>query len=170
MLEAPQPIVTGALLAGRAGRPGAPWFAEAFVEGREFNLALLDGPSGPAVLPPAEILFPDFPPDKPRIVGYAAKWDPDSFEYAHTVRAFPTGAADGPLLAELERLALACWELFGLRGWARVDFRVDEAGRPLILEVNANPCLSPDAGYAAALDRAGLAYGEAMDRILATAG
>ncbi|MFO7608677.1 MAG: D-alanine--D-alanine ligase [Candidatus Krumholzibacteriia bacterium] len=159
-----------ALLADRAGRPGGPWFAEAFVEGREFNLALLDGPTGPAVLPPAEILFPDFPPGKPRIVGYAAKWDLESFEYAHTVRDFPAGAADEPLLAELERLALACWRLFGLRGWARVDFRVDEAGRPLILEVNANPCLSPDAGFAAALHQAGLGYGEAMARILAAAG
>ena len=79
-----------ALLASRAGRPGAPWFAEAFVEGREFNLALLDGPDGPdEILPPAEMLFPDFPPDKPRIVGYAAKWDSDSFEYSHTVRDFP---------------------------------------------------------------------------------
>ena len=45
--------------------------------------------------------------------------------------SFPTAAADGPLLAELARLALACWDLFGLRGWARVDFRVDETGQPL---------------------------------------
>ncbi len=158
------------LLTARAGRPGAPWFAEAFVEGREFNLALLDGRGGPTVLPQAEILFPDFPPDKPRIVGYAAKWDPASFEYTHTVRAFADPAADGPLLAELERLSLACWRLFGLRGWARVDFRVDADGRPFILEVNANPCLAPDAGFAAALAQADLAYGEAMARILAAAG
>lgn len=156
-------------LAARTGRPGAPWFAEAFVEGREFNLALLDGPGGPTVLPAAEILFPDFPPDKPRIVGYAAKWDPESFEYSHTVRAFADPATDGPLSAELERLSLACWRLFGLRGWARVDFRVDKDGQPFILEVNANPCLSPDAGFAAALAQAGLAFGEAMSRILAAA-
>lgn len=158
------------LLAARAGQPGAPWFAEAFVEGREFNLALLDGPDGPTVLPPAEMLFADYPDDKPRIVGYAAKWDPDSFEYSHTVRAFPTAAQDGPLLAELERQALACWDLFGLRGWARVDFRVDAGGRPTILEINANPCLAPDAGFAAALDQAGLAYADAVARILAVAG
>ena len=172
-------VTTGGIAAARAGlaaradRPGAPWFAEAFVEGREFNLALLDGPDcqdGPSVLPSAEMLFPDFPPDKPRIVGYAAKWDPDSFEYTHTVRAFADPACDGPLLAELQCLSLACWRLFGLRGWARVDFRVDEGGQPLILEVNANPCLSPDAGFAAALAQAGLAYDEAVARILAAAG
>jgi D-alanine-D-alanine ligase len=167
-------VVAGAeaarrLLAARAGSPGAPWFAEAFVEGREFNLAVLDGPAGPEVLPPAEMLFADYPPGKPRIVGYAAKWHPDSFEYGHTVRTFAPGPADAALRDELLRLSLAAWDLFGLRGWARVDFRVDAAGRPWILEVNANPCLSPDAGYAAALAEARIPFAAAVERILAAA-
>ncbi len=156
-------------LAQRAGRTGAPWFAEAFIEGREFNLGLLEGPDGPTVLPPAEIRFEDFPEGKPRIVGYAAKWHEDSFEYRHTVRGFDLPAADDNLVAEMSRQALACWRLFGLRGWARVDFRVDGAGRPFILEVNANPCLSPDAGFAAGLARAGIPYAEAIARIAAAA-
>lgn len=162
-----------ALLADRARTVGAPWFAEAFVEGREFNLGLLEGAAGqdgPLVLPAAEMTFPEYPDDKPRIVGYAAKWDPASFEYNHTVREFPEASTDGPLLAEMARLARACWTLFGLRGYARVDFRVDAAGRPFILEINVNPCLSEDAGFAAALDRGGISYREAVTRILATAG
>ncbi len=157
------------LLAAREGTPGAPWFAEAFVEGREFNIAVLDGPQGPRILPHAEMLFQDFPEGKPRILGYAAKWDEDSFEYAHTVRTFDIPAADRSLLDELSRQALACWALFGMRGWARVDFRVDAAGRPWILEANANPCLAPDAGFAAALDRAGIPFHEAVDSIVASA-
>lgn len=157
------------LLAARAGTPGAPWFAEAYVEGREFNLALLDGPQGPQVLPVAEMVFHDFPAGKPRILGYAAKWHEDSFEYAHTRRTFDFPEADRPLLDELSRLAAACWPLFGLRGWARVDFRVDAAGHPFILEANANPCLAPDAGFAAALERAGLSFQTAVERILAAA-
>ncbi|MFH2052161.1 MAG: D-alanine--D-alanine ligase [bacterium] len=163
------PDEVSALIDARAGTPGSPWFAEAFVEGREFNLAILDGPQGPRVLPPAEMLFQDYPEGKPRIVGYAAKWDEDSFEYSHTVRTFDFPAADGPLLTELSRLALACWVLFGMRGWARVDFRVDAGGRPWILEANANPCLAPDAGYAAALDRAGIPFHEAVEGIVASA-
>jgi D-alanine-D-alanine ligase len=59
-------------------------------------------------------------------------------------------------------IALACWRLFGLDGYARVDFRVDEHGDPWVLEVNANPCLSPDAGFAAALAEAGIEYRAAV--------
>jgi D-alanine-D-alanine ligase len=157
-------------LTRRAGMPGAPWFAECFVEGREFNLSVLDGPDGAVVLPAAELIFTDFPEDKPRIVSYAAKWDEDSFEYRNTTRSFEFASADEPLLAELTTLARRSWDVFALRGWARVDFRVDRDGRPWILEVNANPCLSPDAGFAAAVERAGLTFANAVARILATAG
>jgi D-alanine-D-alanine ligase len=158
------------LLRKRAGMPGAPWFAEAYVEGREFNLAVLDSPEGPQVLPPAEMRFAEYPPGKPRIVGYAAKWDTGSFEYSHTVRNFDFPDSDASLLAEMTRLSRTCWDLFGLRGWARVDFRIDVEGRPWILEVNANPCLAPDAGFAAALERGGIPFTVAVERIVAGAG
>ena len=55
-----------------------------------------------------------------------------------------------------QALARDCWSLFGLRGYVRVDFRVDDAGQPWILEVNTNPCLSPDAGFVAALKQAAI--------------
>lgn len=145
---------------------GQPHFAEPYLEGREFNLSVLTSEVGPQVLPPAEIDFGDFPPDKPRIVGYQAKWDEASFEYHHTPRRFEFPRADRGLLAELSRLAAECWNQFGLRGYARVDFRVDRDGRPWILEVNSNPCLSLDAGFAAAVERAGVTYVQAIDRII----
>ena len=47
-----------------------------------------------------------------------------------------------------------------------MDFRVDTDGRPWVLEVNANPSLSPDAGYVAALTQAGLAFREAVLQII----
>ncbi len=184
-----------------AVRLGGDCFLEEYVDGREFNVAVLGGatrqacekmetgsggpfveprkprPSGvpvpnfsgaasAEVLPPAEIVFAGFPPGKPRIVGYRAKWQEDSFEYAHTVRQFDFSPEDRSLLDRLRAMALSCWDLFGLRGYARVDFRVDQAGQPWILEVNANPCLSPDAGFAAALQRASIPYREAIRRIL----
>lgn len=149
-----------------AERHGGEWFAEAYAPGREFNVALLDSPEGPQVLPVAEMLFTNFAPDRPRVVGYAAKWDEASADYAGAVRNFEFPAGDDSLLESLARLARGVWDAFGLAGYARVDFRADEAGRPLVIDVNANPCLSPDAGFAAALTRANIPYPAAVARIL----
>jgi D-alanine-D-alanine ligase len=153
----------------RAPRLGGACFAERFIDGREFNLALLAAPGGPQVLPPAEILFEGYADQALKIVGYRAKWDSDSYEFHHTPRRFDFPPEDAALLARLRDLALQCWRLFGLNGYARVDFRIDAAGRPWILEINANPCLSPDAGFAAALDASGISYTGAIDRILTDA-
>ncbi len=156
-----------AAVTSRAAALGGEAFAEAYIDGREFNLSLLARAGGGAeVLPPAEIDFSAFPAGKPRLVGYAAKWDTASFEYHHTPRTFELPARDAPLLAELRRLAAACWDVFGLRGYARVDFRVDAAGRPWILEINANPGLAPDAGFPAAVAKAGLTFEEMIARVL----
>ena len=46
-------------------------FAEAYIDGREFNLSVLAGPSGPDVLPPAEIIFTGYA-DQFKIVDYSA--------------------------------------------------------------------------------------------------
>lgn len=143
-------------LRDRADGLGGEAFGELYVPGRELNVSLLETPDGVRVLPPAEITFEGFPAGKPHIVGYDAKWSPESFEFRATVRRFEFATEDAPLLERLTELALRCWTLFSVRGWARVDFRVDSGGRPWILEVNANPCLSPDAGFAAAARRAGL--------------
>ena len=156
-------------IADRQQRLGRACFAERFVDGREFNLSILAGPHGPEVLPPAEIVFADFSPDRPRIVDYDAKWEPESFGYRHTPRRFSFPESDTGLLNELAELTSACWRLFGLQGYARVDFRVDPDNRPWILEVNANPCLSPDAGFAAAVEQAGYTFHKAVDRIVADA-
>jgi D-alanine-D-alanine ligase len=141
-------------------------FVERYIEGREFNLSLLQSGAQAEVLPPAEMLFVDYPPEMPRIVGYRAKWDSSSFEYTHTVRRFDFGEEDRQLIGQLCELALECWNRLEIGGYARVDFRVDDHGSPWILEVNPNPCLSADAGFSAAAARAGYTYRELVQRIL----
>lgn len=155
-----------ALLEDRAEVLGGACFAEHYIHGREFNLSLLGTETGVRVLPPAEILFQGLDPAQPKVVGYRAKWMPDAFEYHNTPRSFEFPARDQALLTHLETLARDCWQAFGLRGYARVDFRVDDQNRPFILEINTNPCISPDAGFAAALDRAGISFDQGVEQIL----
>jgi D-alanine-D-alanine ligase len=155
-----------------APRFGGACLAERYVAGREINVALLEGLEGfegVAVLAPSEILFEGFAQGQPRIVGYRAKWDAASFEYHATPRRLGLPAPDAALDAELRRLSLRCWDELRLSGWARVDFRVDELGRPFVLEVNANPCLSADAGFRAALDHAAIPFPRAIAGLLEVA-
>jgi D-alanine-D-alanine ligase len=145
---------------------GGDCFAEQFIDGREFNLSILASQEGPEVLPPAEMRFVDYPPGKWKVVGYRAKWDDASFESLHTQRSFEFAKSDRPLLQNLADTAKRCWHLFDLKGYARVDFRVDEENQPWVLEINANPCLSPDAGFVAAASQAGLSYRQVVERII----
>lgn len=170
IVEASSERLLETLMTQRAPMLGGSCFAEAFIEGREFNLSLLDGPEGPQVLPPAEIIFEGYSSGQARIVDYNAKWDENSYEYHHTPRRFDFDVKDEELLEQLSNLSMECWDLLGIRGYARVDFRVDHHGRPWVLEINANPCLSPDAGFAAAVHQAGLAMTDAVKRIVDAAG
>ncbi|MBE0649618.1 MAG: ATP-grasp domain-containing protein [Bacteroidales bacterium] len=146
--------------------PEISYFFERYIPGREFNISVLGGDKGPEVLPIPEIIFEEYPYDKPRIIGYQAKWDEDSFEYKHTNRVFGLETKEPQLAEKLRKICVDCWNLFGLKGFARVDLRVDESGNPWILEVNANPCLSEDAGFYAATSEAGYSFTEVMKRII----
>jgi len=155
-------------LLGRKQAGGGTWFAEEYVDGREFNVAIVETSGGLLVLPVAEILFLDHA-GRAKIVGYAEKWHDGSAAYATTPRTFPAGPGDAALLTQLRDLALAGWRLFGLSGYARIDFRVDAAGVPYILEVNANPCLAADAGFCAAASEAGMTQTDIVAHLIETA-
>lgn len=154
-------------LESRLDQLGGEGFIERYIDGREFNLALLGHSESPQILPAAEVVFDGYDASKPKVVGWRAKWEDDSFEYHHTPRKFDFPPAEHELIERLHSIALDCWRLFDLRGHARVDFRVDDKGWPWVLEVNTNPCLSPDAGFTAALNQAGLTLADAARRILA---
>jgi len=145
---------------------GSACFAEAYIDGREFNIALLATEKEVKLLPAAEMLFLDYAPEKLKLLDYRAKWVEDSFEYDHTRRTLEIASKDSNLIDNLRQIALRCWDIFGLRGYARVDFRVDKDGNPWVLEMNANPCLSLEAGFAVALDMAGIKYSKAIEYIV----
>ncbi|WP_439578680.1 GNAT family N-acetyltransferase, partial [Elioraea sp.] len=160
-----------ALMAARAAAHGGRWFAEAFIDGREFNLSALDdGAGGCIVLPAAEQVFdPRWPEHRPRIVDWASKWDPADPIYPYATRSFDLRDDDAPLVARMEALVRRAWQVCGLAGYARVDLRVDRSGASWVLEVNANPCLTPGMGIAATAERAGLAFDALVGRIVAAA-
>ncbi len=140
-------------------RQGA--LVEEFIEGRELNAAVL-GNAPMEALPVSEIVFK--PGLKRTIVSYDGKWLEDSQEYAQTAPVCPA-----PLKAKetllVRDVALRACKLLDCRDYARVDIRLRD-GVPYILEINANPDLSPDAGLARSAAAAGISYPKLIDRIL----
>lgn len=155
--------------AGSEARYGGRWFAEAYCPGREFNLSLIEEVGVPRVLPIAEIEFANWRPDRPRLVGYAAKWDRGSPDCAATPRVFGLEDSSPHLAGSLAEIARSAWRVFGLGGYARIDMRLDAEGTPTILELNPNPCLEPGAGFAAAALRGDISYVDLVERIVRTA-
>lgn len=143
------------------------YFAEEYIDGREFNISVIGGRDGFEVLPPAEMCFSnDYYTAKPKILGYKAKWDENSMEYQNTTRSFNFEQCDSELIAKLKEISANCWKIFNLKGYARIDVRVGSDGIPKVIEINANPCIAPDSGFVAASRIAGLSNAEIIKRII----
>ncbi len=137
--------------------------AEAFVVGREFNVALWGDP--PRALPLAEIDFSAFADPYTCIVSFAAKWEEASFEYHHTPALCPA-PVDSGLGCCIVDTARRAWTAIGCRGYARVDMRLGDDGIPYVVEVNCNPDLSPEAGFYNAARAADYSYAGMAAHIL----
>jgi D-alanine-D-alanine ligase len=150
-------------------RDSKSFFVEEYIEGRELNVSLLGSKEGVEVLPLAEIIFTDYPEDKYKMVGYKAKWVEDSFEYNNTPRTFDIENINKKTVDLIGNYCTKCWNHFGGRGYARIDFRLSKDNIPYVLEINGNPCITPGGGFFSAVERLGYTFTDAMERIIADA-
>ena len=147
-----------------------PALLEEFIDGREFNIAVLADRSGALCsLPISEILFHGLARSEPKIVTYDAKWTRGSPYYEATVPQCP---ADIPpaWADELRSTTLAAANALQIRHYGRVDFRVRDADEGVfVLEVNPNPDISADSGFARAAQAGGRTHAEFIREIAAGA-
>jgi len=71
--------------------------------------------------------------------------------------------------ARTQDLALAAHRALGCRGASRVDFRLDERGRPQLIEVNTIPGMTATSLLPKSADAVGIGFDDLVTRILATA-
>jgi D-alanine-D-alanine ligase len=133
-----------------------PALVEEYVEGREFNVAMLGHPT-PRVLPLSEIDFTALPAGAPRIVSYDAKWTTGSVDDLGTVPVLHPSLPN-PLAARVRRVASDAFRAVGVRDYGRVDVRLAATGVPYVVDVNPNCDLSPSAGMARAAAAVGIDY------------
>lgn len=136
---------------------------EAFIPGRELAIALWGDP--PQMLPPAEADFSAFPDPYTRIVSFAAKWQPEAFEYWNMPSLCPA-PIDASLALRLEELGRRVWQIVGCRGYARLDTRIAMDGVIYVIDINTNPDLAPDAGFFRSAQAAGYTYAAMITHIL----
>ncbi len=129
-----------------------PVLIEEYIDGRELDVAVIENPDV-RVLPIAEIMFTEPAGKRWKIVTYDSKWLPNSAEDRATAPCCPANLP-GDLAERVVQLAVQAFRLLGCRDYARVDFRVDPAGEPCILEINPNPDFHPTAGLVRGLETA----------------
>lgn len=144
-----------------------PAIVEEYIDGRELNAAII-GEQLPEALPISEITFPMVPEGQPRICSYNVKWMESSPEY-HWVGAECPALLDEETTLRVQKLAIAAFRHLGCRDYARVDMRLASNNQPYIVEVNCNPDLSPDAGFARSVLASGRTYTQAIGEIVACA-
>jgi D-alanine-D-alanine ligase len=137
---------------------------EEYIEGRELNVSIL-GNEPPQILPISEIDFSTMPSHLPKICGYASKWVESSLEFTHTLPRCPA-LLPSQIEEKVINISLSAYRIMDCRDYARVDIRLSPAGIPYVLEVNANPDISPDAGMTRSARIAGFTYPEFIARIL----
>lgn len=136
---------------------------EEFIDGREFNITVL-GTSKPTALPISEIVY-TLPPEAPKILCFSAKWDPQSIYFKNTTAVCPA-QIDAELQERITQTAIIAFKLLGARGYARVDFRLNDERQLKVIEVNPNPDISPDAGAALQAKAAGMTYNQFIEQIV----
>ena len=134
--------------------------AEEYIEGRELNVAII----GTTILPISEIDFAGLPENLPKIVTYDSKWFAESIYYEHTKPKCPADL-DKKLKKKVTTIALEAFNALSCRDYARVDIRLDKSGRPYVIEVNPNPDISDDSGFARAAAAKGISYPELLNTI-----
>ncbi len=127
-------------------------FAEPWLMGGEYTVAILQG----AALPSIRIETPK------TFYDYEAKYLRDDTRY------FCPSGLSAPAEAHLASLALAAFEAAGASGWGRADFMLDGAGRPQLLEINTVPGMTGHSLVPMAARAAGIDFDELVWRVLET--
>jgi D-alanine-D-alanine ligase len=140
--------LAGALSTAFGHGPDA--LAEAFVEGREVTVGVLDD----VPLPVVEIV-----PDS-GFYDYESKYTPGRTSYLCPAPLEPE------LMRRVTEVGLAANRALGCSGASRVDLIIDGTGTPWVLEVNTIPGMTPTSLLPKAAAAAGLEFDELVERIV----
>ncbi len=135
-------------------------FIEEFIEGEEFTVAVI-GNEQPELYPVVQIAL-----DGTTKLGRKFF----TFSYLRSGADYICPAKiPAPLAKQMQELALRTYQAVECRDFGRVDFRVDQRGRPYVLEINPLPSLSTEDVFNFVAKTKGLTHHQIIAHILDTA-
>ena len=133
-----------------ARRYGDSVIAEKEITGKEYFAGVL----GRTMLPLIRVETPN------EFYDYEAKYESEETRY------FCPCGLEARQEAGLQDMSLKAFELLGASGWGRVDFLMDDAGKPWFLEVNTTPGMTDHSLVPQAAAEIGVNFDELVWRIL----
>lgn len=138
---------------------------EEFIPGREFNVAFLG--NGPYEVQSVSVLdYGNYGSVHP-FLGYDSKWDPSSPDYSMSFIELDE-IRHRKTRDSIVRIASKAGRILGCRGYFRVDLR-ERDGKFYVLDVNPNPDINIDSGFARQSRYRGYSYPRLLEQIIALA-
>lgn len=140
-----------------------PVIAEEFIQGREFQVTVLERNGRPEVLPAAEIVFDST--DGNGYLTFESRWDATHPDYEKST--VQLARFDAALRQKLTDLSIRAFQRLRFRDYCRLDVRLRE-DEFYVLEANANPGLgdSDDYGMTVSYKSVGMTFSDVVRAIV----
>lgn len=138
--------------------------AESYIEGRELYVGVI-GNERLRAFPVWELRFAQLPPGVPRIATERLK-SSDAYRERHGITTEEARELPEALVRRIQETCKRVYRVLHFSGYARMDLRLTPEGEVYVLEANPNPQLAFGEDFAESAERAGLHYGDLLERIV----
>lgn len=136
---------------------------EEYIPGRELYVGVL-GNTKLTIFPPREFVIENGEPSF-KVATFKAKWD-DVYRRRHGIKNIKARNLSEETLESIKKTCREIYQLFQLRGYARMDLRLTDDGRLYFLEANPNPGIARSDDFAGSAKLGGMDYEELIDQIV----
>jgi D-alanine-D-alanine ligase len=143
---------------------GTDAIVERYIDGRELYVGIL-GNQRLQVLPVWELVFANMPQEARPIATERVKWNV-KYQQKCGISSAEAKDLDAGTTAGIQHLCKRVYRILQLSGYARIDLRLDAAGKVYVLEANPNPQLAYGEDFAASAERVGITYHDLLQRII----
>jgi D-alanine-D-alanine ligase len=143
---------------------GTAAIVEQFIDGRELYVGVI-GNERLEALPVWEMSFAQMPDNRWKIATERVKWS-TQYQKRHGIMT-EAAVLDPDAALGIQRIARRAYRALDLNGYARIDVRLDDAGRAFVLEANPNPNMAFGEDFAESAEVHGVSYERLLDRIIA---